>query len=156
MAVAPEAMQPARLLRIRSEMQIGEKDLMRLQPLILDGLRLLDLDDHLGRGEHVLRRRENAGARLLVGRVVGEDAGARAGLHHDLMPARHELANGARHEPNAELIALDLCRNADAHFFLRWKVCFPRSKHASNREKIVGFLASESVDLSRFSAYKWQ
>jgi hypothetical protein len=63
------------------------------------------------------------------------------------MPARDELANGARHEPNAELIALDLCRNADAHFFLRWKVCFSSSKHGSNREKIVGFLASESVDL---------
>ena len=118
--------EPVGLLRIRSEMQIGEKDLMRLEPAILDRLRLLDLDDHLGLGEHVLRRRENAGARLLVGRVVGEDAGARAGLHHDLVPARHELANGARHEPNAELIALDLCRNADAHFFLRWKVFFPR------------------------------
>ena len=109
----------ARLLGIRSEMQIGEKDLVRLEPAILDRLWLLDLDDQLGLGEHLFRRGKDARACLLVGRVVGEDSGACAGLHHDLVPARHELANGARHEPYAELIALDLCRNADAHFFLR-------------------------------------
>ena len=96
-------------------MQIGEQDLVRLEPAILDRLRLLDLDDHLGLGEHGFRRGEDAGARLLIGRVVGKDAGAGAGLHQDLVAARYELANRARHEPNAELIALDLCRNADAH-----------------------------------------
>jgi hypothetical protein len=36
--------------------KIGEEDLVRLEPAILDGLRLLDLDDHLGLGEPVLRR----------------------------------------------------------------------------------------------------
>jgi hypothetical protein len=58
------------------------------------------------------------------------------------MSARHEFANGARHEPNAELIALDLCRNTDAHFFLRWKVLFSFPNPASNHEKIAGFLTS--------------
>ena len=111
--------QPAGLLRIGREMQIGEQDLVRLEPAILDRLRLLDLDDHLGLGEHGFRRGEDARAGLLVGRVVGEDAGAGAGLHQDLVTARGQLAHRTRHEPNPELIALDLCRNADAHDALR-------------------------------------
>ena len=96
MAVAPDCHQAAGLLRIGREMEIGEQDLVRLEPAILDRLRLLDLDDHLGLGEHGLRRRQDAGAGLLVGRVVGEDAGAGAGLHQDLVAARGQLAHRAR------------------------------------------------------------
>ena len=58
MAVAPDCHQAAGLLRIRREVKIGEENLVRLQPAILDGLRLLDLDDHLGLGEHGFRRRQ--------------------------------------------------------------------------------------------------
>ena len=110
---------PAGLLRIGSEMKIGEEDLVRLEPGDLDGLRLLDLDDHLGLGEHGIGRRQDARAGLLVVGVVGEDAGASARLHHDLVAARRQLPNRARHEPNPELIAFDLSRNADAHDDLR-------------------------------------
>ncbi len=59
-------------------MKIGEQNLVRLEPAILDRLRLLHLDDHVGVGEHGFRRGQDARARLLVGRVVGEDAGASA------------------------------------------------------------------------------
>ena len=65
MAVAPDE-QAARLLRIGSKMKIGEQDLVRLEPAILDGLRLLHLDDHVGVGEHGLCCRQDAGAGLLV------------------------------------------------------------------------------------------
>ena len=102
-------------------MQIGEQDLVRLEPAILDRLRLLDLDDHLRLGEHGFRRGQNAGAGLFIGRVVGEDAGACAGLHQDLMAARGQLAHRTGHEPNPELITLDLCRNTDAHDALRFQ-----------------------------------
>ena len=47
--------QIAGLLRIGREMQIGEQDLAGAQHLPLDGLRLLDLDDHLGAGEDLAR-----------------------------------------------------------------------------------------------------
>ena len=111
--------QAAGLLRIGREMQIGEQNLVRLEPAILDRLRLLHLDDHVGLSEHGFRRGQDARAGLLVGRVIGEDAGACAGLHQDLVAARGQLAHRTRHEPNPELIALDLCRNADAHDALR-------------------------------------
>ena len=78
-------------------MKIGEQDLVRLEPAIFDRLRLLHLDDHVGVGEHGLGCRQDAGARLLVRGVVGEDAGASARLHYDLMAARDQLANRARH-----------------------------------------------------------
>ena len=113
--------QAAGLLRIWREMKIGEENLVRLEPAILDRLRLLDLDDHLGLGEHGFSRRQDAGAGLLIGRVVGEDAGACAGLHHNLVPARGQLTHRARYEPNSELIAFDLSRNADAHDVLRFQ-----------------------------------
>ena len=37
------------------------------------------------------------------------------------MPARGQLTHRARYEPNPELIALDLSRNADAHDVLRFQ-----------------------------------
>ena len=113
--------QAAGLLRIGREVKIGEEDLVRLEPAILDGLRLLDLDDHLGLGEHGFCRGQDARAGLLIVRVVGEDAGAGAGLHEDFVAARRQLAHRARYEPNPELITLDLSRNADAHDVLRFQ-----------------------------------
>jgi hypothetical protein len=66
--------QAAGLLRIRREVKIGKENLVRLEPAIFNRLRLLDLDDHLGLGEHGLSRRQDAGAGFLIGIVVGEDA----------------------------------------------------------------------------------
>ena len=68
--------QAAGLLRIRCQVKIGEENLVRLEPAILDRLRLLDLDDHLGLGEHGLSRRQDAGAGFHIVLVVGEDARA--------------------------------------------------------------------------------
>src|SRR5262245_35728001 len=100
-------------------MKIGKKNLMRLEPAILNGLRLLDLHDQLCLGEHILGRWHDTCASLLVGCVVGEDAGACAGLHHDLLPAGGQLADRTWYQPHAELVALDLSRNTDAHDGLR-------------------------------------
>ncbi len=134
-------------------MKIGEENLMRLEPAILDRLRLLHLDDHFGVGEHRFGCGQNVGAGLLVGRVVGEDPGACAGLHQDFVPARRQLANRARHEPNPELIALDLCRNADAHDVLRFQdLASLETQNGRNREKIVGVLFSECDKIRKISA----
>ena len=94
---------------------------MRLEPAILDGLRFLDLDDHLGLGKHSFGRRHDARASLLVGRVVGKDARACAGLREHFVSARRQLTHRARYEPDPELITLDLCRNANAHDVLRFQ-----------------------------------
>jgi hypothetical protein len=53
----PPAASVAGLIRIGCEMKIGEENLVRLEPAILDGLRLLHLHDHVGVGEHGFRRR---------------------------------------------------------------------------------------------------
>ncbi len=133
--------QPARLLRIGSEMKIGEENLVRLEPPVLDRLRLLDLDDHLGVREHRFRRRQNAGACFHIRVVVGEDARACTRLHDDLVPARRKLADRARDETDSELIALDFCRNADAHDALHEKgPAALEMESARRREKIVGNL----------------
>ena len=121
MAVAPDVHQAAGLLRIRRKMKIGEENLVRLEPAILDRLRLLDLDDHLGLGEHGFGRWHDACAGPLIVRVVGKDACACAGLHDDFVSARRQLTHRARYEPNPELITLDLSRNADAHDVLRFQ-----------------------------------
>ena len=52
---------------------------------------------------------------------IAEDAGACAGLHEDLVPARGQLTHRAGYEPDSELIAFDLSRNADAHDVLRFQ-----------------------------------
>ncbi len=107
--------EPARLVGIGSEMEVGEQDLVRLQPAILDGLGLLHFDDHLRIGEDSLGGGHDARARLRIDGVVGEDPVARARLHEHLVAAGHELAHRAWDKPHAELVALDLRRNADAH-----------------------------------------
>ena len=74
-----------------------------------------------GLGEHGFCRWQDACAGPLIIRVVGEDAGACAGLHDDFVSARRQLTHRARYEPNPELITLDLSRNADAHDVLRFQ-----------------------------------
>jgi len=78
-------------------------------------LRLLDLHDHLGVEEHLVRRLDDAGASFLVDCVIGENAGSGAGLDDDLVAASRQLTNRARHKADAKLVTLDFCRDADPH-----------------------------------------
>ena len=58
--------QTLRLLRIRRQMQIGEQNLAFPQLRPLGRLRLLDLDDHVGRGEDLRGSVNDGGAGLAI------------------------------------------------------------------------------------------
>ena len=83
--------QAARLFGVGCEVQVGEQDLAFAQHLPLHLLRLLDLDDHLGRHEHLGGTGNDACTGGHVGRVIGTEAGAGAGLHQHLVPGRGEI-----------------------------------------------------------------
>ena len=104
-------------------MEVGEKDLMRLEPLVFDRLRLLDLDDHIHRLEHSFCGGQDLGTRPLIDRIVRENAASGAGLHHDFVTPRGQLPHGAGHQPDTKLVALDLSGNTDAHWGLRTCGC---------------------------------
>ena len=82
------------------------------------GLRLLDLDDHVGLGEDLGRGRGDLGAGGAIGVVVGVDAGARAGLDQHLVAVGDIFADRAGRQADAGLAALDLLRNTDQHGIL--------------------------------------
>ena len=113
--MTPDAKQPLGLLRIGREMEIGVEDLAFAQLHPFGGLRLLDLDDHVGLGEHFFGGLGDAGAGGAVGVVVGADAGACAGLDQHFMAVRDIFAHRARRQPDAVLVVLDFLRAADAH-----------------------------------------
>ena len=103
------------LFRIGREVEIGVEDLAvaQLHPFV--GLRLLDLDDHVGLGEHFrggLGDRRAGGA---IGVVVGADAGAGAGLDQHLMAVRDIFADRRRRQADAVFVVLDFLGAADAH-----------------------------------------
>src|SRR4029078_10269924 len=85
------------LRRVGRQMQVSKKNLLRLQPLPLGWLRFLHLHDHLIFGKDVAGRRYDAGARLRVDFVFGENTVSRTCLNDHLMTVRHELAHRTRH-----------------------------------------------------------
>ena len=106
------------LLRIGREMQVGVEDLVVAQLHPFAGLRLLDLDDHVGAGEDVFGGLDDLRAGGAVGVVVGADAGAGARLDEHLMAMRDVFADGARRQADAVFVVLDFLRAADAHVCL--------------------------------------
>ena len=96
-------------------MEIGVEDLAvaQLHPFV--GLRLLDFDDHVRLGEHVLGGLGDFGACGAVGVVVGADAGAGAGLDQHLMAVGDIFAYRARRQADAVFVVLDFPGAADAH-----------------------------------------
>ena len=103
------------LLRIRREVQIGVEDLAVAQLHPFAGLRLLDLDDHVRLGEHLLGGPGDLGAGGAIGIVVGADAGARAGLDQHLVAVRDIFAHRAGRQADAVFVVLDFLRATDAH-----------------------------------------
>ena len=92
MQVAPLDDEPLRQLGVRREVQVGEQRVPRLEPRDLDGLGLLDLDDHVGRREHRVGVGQDLRALGDVVVVGDPRALARSGLHDDAVlvqrPAR--------------------------------------------------------------------
>ena len=81
----------------------------------LDCLRLLDLDDQLGRREQVV----GIGCDLGTGSdiLIVEESGpvARAGLDGHIVTVAHDLGHAVRGEPDSVLVAFDLSRHANVH-----------------------------------------
>jgi len=103
------------LIRVRRQVQIGKQGLPRIEHLALARLWLLDLDDHLGTGEHVLRARRDAGAGRLVVGVSCPDAGAGIVLCQHRVAMVAELAHARRCQSYSILVVLDFLGYADQH-----------------------------------------
>ena len=96
-------------------MQIGEQQLAASEHAALDGLRFLDLDDHVGAIEYLRRRRGDRCTRTAVGVVVHPDALPGACLDDHVVPVRACLAHALRRQADAVLEDLDLLGYADVH-----------------------------------------
>ena len=99
---------------VRGQVQVGVEDLALLELPVLDRERLLDLDDHVGLGEHVVDLGQ-LGAGGLVGGVVEARPDAGALLDDDRVAGAHELLHPDGGDRDAVLLVLDLLRNADDH-----------------------------------------
>ena len=103
------------LLGVGSEMQVGEQDLARAQTRPLLALRLLDLDDQLGGGEHLLGIVRDARPGALVHDVDQADGVACVGFDQDLMAVLGQLAHRCRGQADPVFVGLDFLRYADPH-----------------------------------------
>ena len=96
-------------------MQVGEERLALAQHGALGGLRLLHLDDQVGRGEHVRGGGEHRSAGPLV--VLVDDALARSRVMLDvhLVAMLDGLAHARGRHADPVLVDLELLRHAYAH-----------------------------------------
>jgi hypothetical protein len=112
--------QVAGLVGVGGEVEVGEEHLPLAQALAFDGLRFLDLHDHLGFGKDLLGGVENQAANGAV-MVIGEaSTHARPGFDQDLMAIDDGLASGVGRDTDAEFLRLYLFRATDLHAFLPW------------------------------------
>ena len=103
------------LRRVGGQVQVGEQHVVFAQHRALDGLRLLDLDDHLGRVEHFLGRRQDRGADLLVAFVADADAGARGTLYVHVVSVQREFTHRRGRQADAVFVVLDFLGYPDFH-----------------------------------------
>ena len=96
-------------------MEVGEQRVVGAQAGPFGGQGLLDLDDHLGVGEDVIRRADHDGTDLLVVDIAEAGSVAGPGLHGDLVAAVDELASGAGSETDAVFVSLGFRRDTDVH-----------------------------------------
>ena len=79
----------------------------------LDGL--LDLQQQIGFGPHLVDAVDHLGAGPLEVGIGDRGSFARAGLDEHLMAAVDQLGHTRRGDGDSELVVLDLGRDADAH-----------------------------------------
>ncbi len=106
-----------RLRRIGSEVQVREQHLVFAQHRALVELRLLDLDDHLGRVEHLLGCPDDFRAGLLVVGIGHADAHAGVRLDDHVVTVGDQLAYACRRHADTELERLDFLRYPYLHDF---------------------------------------
>ncbi len=107
--------QPPGLRRIGREVQICEEDMARFQPGDLHRLRLLDLDDYVGRLEHRVGVRQDGRADIGEGLIGESDARAGPSFDEHLMAFVAEALNNARRRADAEFQSFYFLGHADAH-----------------------------------------
>ncbi len=98
-------------------MQIGEQDVVGTEPRPFDGLRLLDLHDHVAVGEDGFGVGDKDRARLAVFGVGEACAQAGAGLDPYLMAVGDVFAHRRGGQADPMFVGLDLAGYADAHGF---------------------------------------
>jgi hypothetical protein len=117
----------SRLLRVWSQVKIGEKDLAWPKPRALDRLRFLDLDDKFRNPENQFRSLAERRAGVAICGVVYP----RAAFDDDFVAVLNEFGRRGRDETYSIFIVLDFLRHADSHESSRCRgivYWWPRSK----------------------------
>ncbi len=96
-------------------MQIGEQRLALAHAAVLGLDRLLDLQQQIGLGPHLVDAVDHLGAGPLEVGVGDRRAVACAGLNEHLVAAVDQFGHTGRGDGNSILVVLDLGRDADAH-----------------------------------------
>ena len=99
-------------------MQVREQYLALAQHLPFAGLRLLDLDNHVGGGENLRRAVDDPATRAAVRLVVHADALPCIVLDDHFVAAMNGFADAARRQSDAVLQYLDFPGDTDAHVAL--------------------------------------
>ena len=110
--------QPLGLRLVRREVEIGEQEVAWFEQRNLLRLRLFDLHDHLGSGEHRLCIGEDLRTRIDIILILEIDSHARLGLDHDVMTSSGEFGDRRRRQANAIFVILDFLGDTDAHQLL--------------------------------------
>jgi len=103
------------LVWVGRQMQVGVEDLAGPQLLVLDRLRLLDLDDHVGAGVDLRCRGRDARAGGDIVLVGEADGGAGLGFDRHLVAVAAQFARTGRRQADAVFVVLDFLRYADVH-----------------------------------------
>jgi len=103
------------LVRIRSQMQICEENVVRTQHGPLDRLGLLDLHDHLRGVEDFLCRAEDSGTCGLVVGITRADTDPSIGLNEHFVPVSDHFVNTVRRQSDPVFMVLDFLRHTNAH-----------------------------------------
>jgi hypothetical protein len=93
--------------------QVGDERVPRVQELDLVGLRLLDLDDQPGVGEHRLGVVDDPRALGGVVAIFEGEAVPGAALHEHVVAAIGQLTRTGGRQYHAVLVGFDLGANAD-------------------------------------------
>jgi hypothetical protein len=105
------------LFGIRSEVQIGVKDLISAEHGAFARLRFLYLYDHFGAGKNRRRITDYLGACCAVVRISRTDAHSGTRFNNNLMPVRRQFARTFRGETDAIFVIFDFFGAADQHHF---------------------------------------
>ena len=103
-------------------MEVGEYHLTFAYPTQFLGLRLLDLDDHVGAVEDLLRGGKDRRACVGIGGVIKTSADAGTCFDNNLMSLVHRLVSGIRGHADAEFLWLDFFGATDFHEFILLRV----------------------------------